>query len=106
LNSKLIEQLLNSPEYVDFWSFRFGDLLRVTYNTVQDLRMTKAYEDWIVESVAPTSLMIRWPASASRHKCRSRAKFLLHYGDPAARSHHARTGSRVLGPADGVRAMS
>ena len=52
MNSKLIEQLLNSPEYVDFWSFRFGDLLRVTYNTVQDLRMTKAYEDWIVESVA------------------------------------------------------
>jgi hypothetical protein len=49
---ELIERLLNSPEYVDFWSFRFGDLLRTNYNTLQDLKATKAYEDWIIDSVA------------------------------------------------------
>ena len=30
---RLIEILLNSPEYVDYWSFRFGDLLRATFAT-------------------------------------------------------------------------
>ncbi|MCA1481120.1 DUF1549 domain-containing protein, partial [Bradyrhizobium sp. NBAIM08] len=29
--TRLIEILLNSPEYVDYWSFRFGDLLRATF---------------------------------------------------------------------------
>jgi hypothetical protein len=49
---ELIDRLLESPEFIDFWSYRFGDLLRVTYNSLQDLRMTKAYEDWIVDSIA------------------------------------------------------
>jgi hypothetical protein len=49
---ELIDRLLESPEYVDFWSYRFGDLLRATYNSLQDLRMTRAYEDWIADSIA------------------------------------------------------
>ncbi len=27
---KLVDELLNRPEYVDFWSLKWGDLLRVS----------------------------------------------------------------------------
>jgi Protein of unknown function (DUF1549)/Protein of unknown function (DUF1553)/Bacterial Ig-like domain (group 2) len=49
---KLIEILLNSPEYVDYWSFRFSDLLRATYATSNNSIGTKAYQDWIIDSFA------------------------------------------------------
>jgi Protein of unknown function (DUF1549)/Bacterial Ig-like domain (group 2) len=49
---KLIEILLNSPEYVDYWSFRFGDLLRATFATSNNSMGTKAYQDWISDSIA------------------------------------------------------
>ncbi len=48
---RLIEVLLNSPEYVDYWSFRFSDLLRATFATANFPRPTKAYEDWITNSI-------------------------------------------------------
>ena len=38
---KLIELLLNSPQYVDYWSFRFGDLFRVTYTTTGSPKANK-----------------------------------------------------------------
>ena len=44
---KLIELLLNSPQYVDYWSFRFGDLFRVTYTTTGSPKVRKTYEDWL-----------------------------------------------------------
>jgi len=40
---RLIEILLNSPEYVDYWSFRFSDLLRVTFVTSNSIKGAKAY---------------------------------------------------------------
>jgi hypothetical protein len=49
---QLIDRLIGSPEFVDLWTFRFADLLRLTYNTLQDLRMTKAHEEWIFRSIA------------------------------------------------------
>jgi hypothetical protein len=48
---RLIETLLNSPEYVDYWTFRLGDLLRATFATSNDARSVKAYEDWITNSL-------------------------------------------------------
>ena len=42
----LIEQLLNSPEYADYWTFRFADFFRVVY------RNAYAYKGWIRESLA------------------------------------------------------
>ncbi len=48
---QLIEILLNSPEYVDYWSFRFSDLLRVTFATVNLPKPTKAYDDWVSNSI-------------------------------------------------------
>jgi len=49
---RLVEILLNSPEYVDYWSFRFGDLLRATYVTSNNTKATRAYQNWITNSIA------------------------------------------------------
>jgi uncharacterized protein DUF1549/uncharacterized protein DUF1553/Big-like domain-containing protein len=49
---RLVEILLNSPEYVDYWSFRFGDLLRATYVTSNNTKATRAYQNWIANSIA------------------------------------------------------
>jgi hypothetical protein len=49
---RLIDILLNSPEYVDYWSFRFSDLLRVTFVTSNSIKGAKAYQDWITNSIA------------------------------------------------------
>lgn len=40
---KLIETLLDSPEYVDYWTFRFADLFRVRGGR---------YYDWVHENIA------------------------------------------------------
>jgi len=48
---RLIERLLDSPEYVDYWSFRFSDLLRATFATANFPKPTKSYEDWITNSI-------------------------------------------------------
>ena len=45
---KLIEILLNSPEYVDYWTYRFSDLFRV----VQEPFYSQLYWEWIRESIA------------------------------------------------------
>ena len=50
--NRLIEILLNSPEFVDYWSFRFSDLLRVTFATASLPKPTKAYGDWVTNSIA------------------------------------------------------
>ncbi len=44
---KLIETLLDSPQYADYWSFLFADLFRVTYTTVGPIKEVKAYDDWV-----------------------------------------------------------
>jgi hypothetical protein len=43
--AKLVEILLGSPEYVDFWTFRFSDLFRVSRN-VDEL------SDWVRRNIA------------------------------------------------------
>ncbi len=48
---KLIETLLNSPEYVDYWTFRFSDFLRVSYESGSDTHC-QMYARWIRDSIA------------------------------------------------------
>ena len=48
----LIETLLASPEFIDYWAFRFGDLLRTTFVTSNNAFAVKAYDDWILNSLA------------------------------------------------------
>ena len=46
---KLIEILLHSPEYVDYWTFRFGDLFRVGLGPVPN---GHASWEWVRNSIA------------------------------------------------------
>ncbi len=48
---ELIEALLASPEFVDYWAFRFGDLFRATFVTSNNTAALKAYEEWITTSL-------------------------------------------------------
>lgn len=52
----LIETLLETPEFVDYWGFRLGDMLRATFVTSNSTAGLKAFEDWIL-----TSLMANKP---------------------------------------------
>ena len=49
---KLIDTLLNTPEYVDYWTFRFADLFRVAaqQNGFRP-RWSQAYWEWIRDSI-------------------------------------------------------
>ena len=48
---KLIETLLHSPEYVDYWTFRFSDFLRVSYESGNEIHC-QMYAQWIRDSIA------------------------------------------------------
>ena len=49
---KLIDILLASPEYVDYWTFRFADLFRANTYAQGDTKSTERYWEWIRDSVA------------------------------------------------------
>ena len=50
---RLIQTLLGSPEYIDYWTFRFADLFRVAlYATGFTPKASHPYWEWIRESVA------------------------------------------------------
>ena len=50
---KLIDALLDSPEYVDYWTFRFSDLFRVArYAAGFGAKGSRGYWEWIRESIA------------------------------------------------------
>ena len=51
---KLIETLLHSPEYVDYWTFRFADLFRVSYEAGSGAN-ERMYWQWIREGLAQNS---------------------------------------------------
>jgi hypothetical protein len=49
---KLVEILLDSPEYVDYWAFRFADLFRVAIFPVGiNPKWTQSYYEWIREAI-------------------------------------------------------
>ena len=81
--SKLIESLLQSPEYVDYWGFLFSDLMRATFVTSNNAAMTKAYEDWIVNSIAankPYDQIAREKIAATGYS--APARNLQYVGEP------------------------
>ena len=50
---ELVEILLNSPEYVEYWTFRFSQLLRVSRNpNGGTVEFSNAYWEWIRDSIA------------------------------------------------------
>ena len=48
----LIETLLASPEYVDFWTYRFADLFRVGFSSQQKLKKAHLYQEWVRNRIA------------------------------------------------------
>lgn len=46
---KLIEVLLNSPEYVDYWTFRLSDVFRVESAASSNASL---YQEWLRDSIA------------------------------------------------------
>jgi hypothetical protein len=58
---RLIERLLNRPEFVDFWSYKWSDLLLVNSEKLQPAA-ARAYYGWIRRHVAagtPWDVMVR-----------------------------------------------
>jgi hypothetical protein len=49
---KLIETLLDSPQFVDFWTYRFADLFRVNHTSLQKLKRTHSHLEWVRLSIA------------------------------------------------------
>ncbi len=49
---KLIEVLLDSPQFVDFWTYRFADLFRVNHTSLQKLKRTHSHLEWVRLSIA------------------------------------------------------
>jgi Protein of unknown function (DUF1553)/Protein of unknown function (DUF1549) len=47
--SKLIDRLLERPDFARFWAFRWGDLLRISPTTVKEAG-THKYNAWIVKA--------------------------------------------------------
>ncbi|MEZ5364447.1 MAG: DUF1549 and DUF1553 domain-containing protein [Bryobacterales bacterium] len=49
---RVVEALLASPEYVDYWTFRFADLFRVAMFPVGiNPKWTQAYYEWIRDAI-------------------------------------------------------
>jgi hypothetical protein len=49
--TKLIDQLLDRPEYADFWTLKWSDVLRSNRKTIQ-LKGIHVYQEWIHEHIA------------------------------------------------------
>ncbi len=50
---KLIDILLDSPEYVEYWTFRFADLMRVALFAQNSItKASQTYWEWIRDSIA------------------------------------------------------
>ena len=49
--NKLIETLLSSPEYVDYWTYRFADLFRVGKAVQGFTKYSRLYWEWIRTSI-------------------------------------------------------
>ncbi len=49
---KLIETLLDSPEYVEYWTFRFADIFRVARYANSNMKPVRLHWEWLRDSVA------------------------------------------------------
>jgi hypothetical protein len=50
---KLIDTLMNTPEFVDYWTFRFDDIFRVSvFSNGISPKWSQMYADWVRESIA------------------------------------------------------
>ncbi len=72
---KLIDTLLETPEYVDYWTYRFSELFRVAYLSTGTPAHAYAYWAWIRDSITenkPYDQIARERLSAQGHDGPSR----------------------------------
>ena len=48
---KLVETLLDTPEYIDYWTFRFADVFRVGHFLQPGPKFTDSYWEWVRDNV-------------------------------------------------------
>ncbi len=78
----LIDALLESPEFVEFWSFRLGEILRYRQRSTQLMKDTHIYGEWIRESVAsnkPFDRIVRERIAAEGYAGPSRYYYELRF---------------------------
>ncbi len=49
---ELIEMLLNSPEYTEYWTYFFGEIFRVFSGATLNVEHALIYEDWVRQNIA------------------------------------------------------
>jgi hypothetical protein len=57
--SKLIDQLLDRPEYADFWTLKWADVLRANRKTLQ-LAGVHKYQEWIKQNLKENRPFDQW----------------------------------------------
>jgi Protein of unknown function (DUF1553)/Protein of unknown function (DUF1549) len=83
--ARLIEELLTRPEYVDYWTYKWSDLLLVTGDRLRPVAL-QSFNKWIRDSVAadkPWDSMVREiiTATGSTHE-NGAANFYALHQDP------------------------
>ena len=84
----LIEALLSSPEYIDYWTLRFSDLFRVSYENGGAPLYSQLHGQWVRESLVQN----RSYAEIARERISAQG-----YGGPAL---HYYNGSELRRPPD------
>ena len=105
---KLIDTLIGSPEFVDYWTFRFDDIFRVAVfsNGIQP-KWSQMYAEWVRDNIAtnkPYDQVAR-ERIAARGLRRSDAALPSLRRDRAAGRNHGGRGPRLHGPPPGLRAV-
>ena len=103
---KLIEVLLGSPEFVDYWTFRLADLFRVAVFPVGiNPKWSQSYWEWIRDAVArnrPYDRVAEERIAAQGYSPASR-HYLPLPGPASSRKHDGRGSSGLHGAAPGLR---
>ena len=105
---KLIEVLLDSPQFVDFWTYRFADLFRVNHTSLQKIKRTHSHLEWVRLSVAankPYDQIARERIAAQGYG--GPTSHVFRVGDfIAPQETHGRGAARLRRSAAGMRPMS
>ena len=88
---RLVDQLLERPEFADFWALKWADLLRVEVRSL-DPKGVQAFHHWIRESVAANRPMDQFARAILTARGST-------YANPAANFHRASRTAAVRGEA-------
>ena len=105
---KVIDALIASPEFVDYWTFRFADIFRVAiFANGLTPKWSQEYWEWIrnnIENNRPYDEVARERIAADGYDPASR-HFLPLQPDRPARRHDGRRGPRLHGTPPRLRAV-